>query len=427
MMELLFWLPVLSYKVKDIGLAGQGELNLTWAADHMPVLGIIKERFEKEKPLKGVTIAASLHCTKETGVLIKVLEAGGAKVALAGSNPLTTQDNVVAALATSGTNVYAWRGQTKEEYYECINSVLNYKPDLTIDDGCDLVSTIHNDRKELLEGLRAGSEETTTGVIRLRAMEATGALKCPMVAVNDTPTKNMFDNRYGSGQSTIDGVIRATGGMLMAGKNFVMSGYGWCGQGIARRASGMGARVIVTDVDPVRALEAAMEGYSVRNMEDAAKVGDIFVTSTGCKHVIDKHHMENMKSGAVLANSGHFNVEINIPALEEMSMKKIRVRRDVDEYQTNDGRKLYLLSEGRLVNLAAADGSACEVMDMSFANHALVAEWLINNDLEAKVYDVPGEIDHMIASLKLQAMGFGLDELTAEQDKYLNSWDEGTV
>ncbi|MFA9496380.1 MAG: adenosylhomocysteinase [Candidatus Bathyarchaeota archaeon] len=417
----------MSYKVKDIGLAGQGELNLTWAADHMPVLGIIKERFEKEKPLKGVTIAASLHCTKETGVLIKVLEAGGAKVALAGSNPLTTQDNVVAALAASGTNVYAWRGQTKEEYYECINSVLNYKPDLTIDDGCDLVSTIHNDRKELLEGLRAGSEETTTGVIRLRAMEADGALKCPMVAVNDTPTKNMFDNRYGSGQSTIDGVIRATGGMLMAGKNFVMSGYGWCGQGIARRASGMGARVIVTEVDPVRALEAAMEGYSVMNMEDAAKVGDIFVTSTGCKHVIDKHHMKNMKSGAVLANSGHFNVEINIPALEEMSMKKIRVRPDVDEYHTRDGRKLYLLSEGRLVNLAAADGSACEVMDMSFANHALVAEWLINNDLQAKVYDVPGEIDHMIASLKLQAMGFGLDKLTAEQDKYLNSWDEGTV
>ncbi len=417
----------MSYKVKDIGLVGQGELNLTWAADHMPVLGIIKKRFEKEKPLKGVTIAASLHCTKETGVLIKVLEAGGAKVALAGSNPLTTQDDVVAALATSGTNVYTWRGQTKEEYYECINSVLNYKPDLTIDDGCDLVSTIHNDRKELLEGLRAGSEETTTGVIRLRAMEADGALKCPMVAVNDTPTKNMFDNRYGSGQSTIDGVIRATGGMLMAGKNFVMSGYGWCGQGIARRASGMGARVIVTEVDPVRALEAAMEGYNVMNMEEAAKVGDIFVTSTGCKHVIDKHHMKNMKSGAVLANSGHFNVEINIPALEEMSMKKIRVRRDVDEYHTRDGRKLYLLSEGRLVNLAAADGSACEVMDMSFANHALVAEWLINNDLEAKVYDVPGEIDHMIASLKLQAMGFGLDQLTAEQDKYLNSWDEGTV
>ena len=417
----------MSYKVKNIGLAGQGELNLTWAADHMPVLGIIKERFEKEKPLKGVTIAASLHCTKETGVLIKVLEAGGAKVALAGSNPLTTQDDVVAALAASGTNVYAWRGQTKEEYYECINSVLNYKPDLTIDDGCDLVSTIHNDRKELLEGLRAGSEETTTGVIRLRAMEADGALKCPMVAVNDTPTKNMFDNRYGSGQSTIDGVIRATGGMLMAGKNFVMSGYGWCGQGIARRASGMGARVIVTEVDPVRALEAAMEGYSVMNMEDAAKVGDIFVTSTGCKHVIDKHHMNNMKSGAVLANSGHFNVEINIPALEEISKKKIRVRPDVDEYHTRDGRKLYLLSEGRLVNLAAADGSACEVMDMSFANHALVAEWLINNDLEAKVYDVPGKIDHMIASLKLQAMGFGLDKLTAEQDKYLNSWDEGTV
>ena len=417
----------MSYKVKDIGLAGQGELNLTWAADHMPVLGIIKERFEREKPLKGIIIAASLHCTKETGVLIRVLEAGGAKVALAGSNPLTTQDDVVAALAVTGTNVYTWRDQTKEEYYECINSVLDYKPDLTIDDGCDLVSTVHNDRTELLDGLRAGSEETTTGVIRLRAMEADGALKCPIVAVNDTPTKNMFDNRYGSGQSTIDGVIRATGGMLLAGKNFVMSGYGWCGQGIARRASGMGARVIVTEVNPVKGLEAAMEGYSVMNMEDAAKVGDVFVTSTGCKHVIDRHHMENMKSGAVLANSGHFNVEINIPALEEMSARKVRIRRDVDEYQTKDGRKLYLLSEGRLVNLAAADGSASEVMDMSFANHALVAEWLVNNDLEAKVYDVPGDIDHMIASLKLRAMGFGLDELTAEQDKYLNSWDEGTV
>ncbi len=417
----------MDYKVKDIGLAEQGELNLTWAADHMPVLGIIRERFEREKPLKGLTIAASLHCTKETGVLIRVLEAGGAKVALAGSNPLTTQDDVVAALAKSGTNVYTWRGQTKEEYYECINSVLDYKPDLTIDDGCDLVSTIHNDRKELLDGLRAGSEETTTGVIRLRAMAADGALKCPMVAVNDTPTKNMFDNRYGSGQSTIDGVIRATGGMLLAGKNFVMSGYGWCGQGIARRASGMGARVIVTEVDPVRALEAAMEGYSVMKMEDAAKVGDVFVTSTGCKHVINKQHMENMKSGAVLANSGHFNVEINIPALEEMSIRKVRIRRDVDEYQTKDGRKLYLLSEGRLVNLAAADGSASEVMDMSFANHALVAEWLVNTDLEVKVYDVPGEIDHMIASLKLRAMGFGLDELTADQDRYLNSWDEGTV
>ena len=418
----------MSYKVKDIGLAEQGELNLTWAADHMPVLGIIKKRFEKEKPLKGLTIAASLHCTKETGVLVRVLEAGGAKVALAGSNPLTTQDDVVAALAKSGTNVYTWREQTKEEYYECINSVLDFKPDLTIDDGCDLVSTVHNDRKELLEGLRAGSEETTTGVIRLRAMEADGALKVPMIAVNDTPTKNMFDNRYGSGQSTIDGIIRATGGMLLAGKNFVMSGYGWCGQGIARRAAGMGARVTVTEVDPVRALEAAMEGYSVLTMEDAAKIGDVFVTSTGCKHVIDKHHIENMKSGAVLANSGHFNVEINIPALEEMITKKVRMRRDVDEYHLKDGRKLYLLSEGRLVNLAAADGSASEVMDMSFANHALMAEWLVNQkDLEVKVYDVPAEIDHMIASLKLEAMGFGLDKLTKEQDKYLNSWEEGTV
>ena len=418
----------MSFKVKDIELAEQGELNLTWAADHMPVLGIIKERFMKEKPLKGITIAASLHCTKETAVLVRVLEAGGAKVALAGSNPLTTQDDVVAALAKSGTNVYTWRGQTKEEYYWCINKVLDHKPDITIDDGCDLVSTVHSDRKELLGVVKAGSEETTTGVIRLKAMEADGALKYPMIAVNDTPTKKMFDNRYGSGQSTIDGVIRATGGMLLAGKNFVMSGYGWCGQGIARRAAGMGARVIVTEVDPVRALEAAMEGYRVMSLNEAAKIGDVFVTSTGCKHVIDRHHLESLKNGAVLANSGHFNVEINIPALEEISTSKVRIRPDVDMYTLQDGRKIYLLAEGRLVNLAAADGSASEVMDMSFANHALMAEWLVNHkDLEVKVYDVPGEIDQLIASLKLQEMGFGLDKLTKEQDKYLNSWEEGTV
>ena len=417
----------MSYKVKDIKLAEQGELNIGWASDHMPVLGIIKERFLKEKPLKGLTIAASLHCTKETAVLIRVLESGGAKVALAGSNPLTTQDDVVAALAKTGTNVYTWRGQTKEEYYWCINKVLDYKPQITIDDGCDLVSTIHCERKELLEGVRAGSEETTTGVIRLRAMAESKALKYPMVAVNDTPTKNMFDNRYGSGQSTIDGVVRATGGMLLAGKNFVMSGYGWGGQGIAKRASGLGCNVIVTEVNPVRALEAAMEGYKVMSLEDAAKIGDIFVTSTGCKHVIDKHHMELMKSGAVLANSGHFNVEINIPALEEISSKKIRIRPDVDEYYTKDGRKLYLLSEGRLVNLAAADGSASEVMDMSFANHALVAEWLMKTDLDVAVHDVPKSIDHMIATLKLEAMGAKIDDLTEEQKKYLTSWQEGTI
>lgn len=417
----------MDYKVKDIGLAEQGELNLSWASGHMPVLSIIKERFEKEKPLNGVTIAASLHCTKETGVLVRVMEAGGAKIALAGSNPLTTQDDVVAALAQSGTNVFAWRRQTKEEYYECINNVLDFKPNITIDDGCDLVSTIHSDRKELLDGIKAGSEETTTGVIRLRAMAASGALKYPMIAVNDTPTKNMFDNRYGSGQSTIDGVIRATGGMLLAGKNFVMSGYGWCGQGIAKRAEGLGANVTVTEVNPVRGLEAAMEGFKVMTLQEAAKIGDVFVTSTGCKHVIDKKHLMAMKSGAVMANSGHFNVEINIPALEEISVKKIRIRPDVDEYHTKDGRKLYLLSEGRLVNLAAADGSASEVMDMSFANHALVAEWLMKTELDVAVHNVPGSIDHMIASLKLKAMGFGLDTLTEEQKKYLTSWQEGTV
>jgi adenosylhomocysteinase len=417
----------MSYKVKDIKLAEQGELNIGWATDHMPVLGIIKQRFQREKPLKGVTIAASLHCTKETAVLIRVLEAGGAKIALAGSNPLTTQDDVVAALAKTGTNVYTWRGQTKEEYYWCINKVLDYKPNITIDDGCDLVSTIHSDRTELLKGVKAGSEETTTGVIRLRAMADSKALKYPMIAVNDTPTKNMFDNRYGSGQSTIDGVIRATGGMLLAGKNFVMSGYGWCGQGIAKRAAGMGCSVIVTEVDPVRALEAAMEGYKVMSLEDAAKIGDIFVTSTGCKHVIDRKHLEAMKSGAVLANSGHFNVEINIPALEEMSTSKTRIRPSVDEYNTRDGRKLYLLAEGRLVNLAAADGSASEVMDMSFANHALVAEWLTKTELGVAVHEVPRGIDQMIATLKLEAMGFKLDNLTEEQRKYLTSWQEGTV
>ena len=417
----------MDYKVADIEEAPKGELNIQWAVDHMPVLNIIKKRYMQEKPLKNVTIGASLHCTKETAALIRVLEAGGAEVALAGSNPLTTQDDVVAALAKSGTHVYAWRGQTKEEYYWCINKVLDHKPDFTIDDGCDLVSTIHSERPDLLEHTRAGSEETTTGVIRLRAMAESGALKYPMVAVNDTPTKTMFDNRYGSGQSTIDGIVRATGGMLLAGKNFVMSGYGWCGQGIAKRAEGMGCSVIVTEVDPIRALEAAMEGYRVLTLEDAAKIGDIFVTSTGCKHVIDAKHIDAMKSGAILANSGHFNVEINIPALEETSVKKTRIRPNVDEYQTRDGRKLYLLSEGRLVNLAAADGSASEVMDMSFANHALVAEWLMKTDLEVKVHNVPDEIDNTIATLKLDALGFQLDKLTDEQKRYLKSWQEGTT
>ena len=417
----------MDYKVADIGLAEQGELNISWAISHMPVLESIRKRFQDEKPLKNTTIGASLHCTKETAALIKTLEAGGAKIALAGSNPLTTQDDAVAALAKAGTNVYAWRGQTKEEYYWCINKVLDHKPMITIDDGCDLVSTIHSERTELIPHVKAGSEETTTGVIRLKAMADSGALKYPMIAVNDTPTKNMFDNRYGSGQSTIDGIIRATGGMLLAGKNFVMSGYGWCGQGIAKRAEGMGCNVIVTEVDPVRALEAAMEGYRVMRLEDAACIGDLFVTSTGCKHVIDESHYGLMKSGAVLANSGHFNVEINIPALEGLSTVKTRIRPDVDEYTLSDGRKLYLLSEGRLVNLAAADGSASEVMDMSFANHALVAEWLMDVDLEVGVHNVPESIDKMIATLKLDAMGFGLDTLTDEQKKYLSSWREGTT
>jgi len=420
-------LEPMSYKVKDIGLAKQGELNIGWASQHMPVLGIIRERFQREKPLEGFKIGASLHCTKETAVLVRVLEAGGAEVALAGSNPLTTQDDVVAALASTGTRVYAWRGQTKEEYYECINQVLDFHPHITIDDGCDLVSTLHRERPQQLEEVVAGSEETTTGVIRLRAMAASGALKYPMVAVNDTPTKTMFDNRYGSGQSTLDGVMRATGGLLLAGKTFVMSGYGWCGKGIAKRAAGLGCKVVVTEVNPLRALEAAMEGYRVMPLEEAAKVGDIFVTSTGCKNVIDKPHLEAMKSGAILANSGHFNVEINIPALEEMSVSKTRVRPHVDEYRLRDGRVLYLLSEGRLVNLAAAEGSAPEVMDMSFANHALVAEWLTQAKLEVGVHNVPQHIDETIARLKLEAMGYSIDALTEEQRRYLESWEEGTV
>ena len=415
------------YKVKDVGLADKGELLIEWAQAHMPVLALVSERFEEERPLEGVRIGACLHATKETAVLMRTLEAGGAEVFLCGSNPLSTTDEVVAALAKSGTPVYAWRGQHTDEYYWCVNKVLDHGPQLTMDDGADLVSTIHSSRTEVLDGIKGGSEETTTGVIRMRAMEADGALRYPMIAVNDTDTKHLFDNRYGTGQSTIDGILRATSVML-AGKSFVVGGYGWCARGIAMRAKGMGANVIVTEVNPLRALEAVMDGFRVMPMLKAAKVGDIFVTSTGDISVIGGHHMEVMKSGAIMANSGHFNVEVNIPDLEEMSTGKRRLRASLDEYQLKDGRKLYLLAEGRLVNLAAAEGHPSEVMDLSFADQALVAEWLWKEEkLEPKVYDVPREIDEKVAMLKLQGMGIQIDTLTEEQERYLRSWKEGTV
>jgi adenosylhomocysteinase len=416
----------MSYKVKDIGLAPKGELLIEWARDHMPVLALIRKRFEVEKPLVGVKIGACLHATKETAVLIRTLEVGGAQVSLCGSNPLSTHDDVVAALAATGTKVYAWREQSTEEYYWCLNKVIDQGPTITMDDGADLVNTLHSKRTEKLKGVKAGSEETTTGVIRLRAMYKDGALKYPIVAVNDTPTKHMFDNRYGTGQSTIDGILRASSVML-AGKVFVVVGYGWCARGVAMRARGMGSHVIVTEIDPTKALEAVMDGFQVMPLIEAAKNGDIFVTVTGDTKVIDEQHLKLMKDGAMLANSGHFNVEINIPALEKLSKGKRRMRPDLDEYELKNG-KLYLLAEGRLVNLSAAEGHPSEVMDMSFADQALVAEWIMKSKgLSVSVHDVPREIDEMVASIKLQSMGVRIDKLTAEQKKYLNSWREGTV
>ena len=417
----------LSYKVKDITLASRGELLIEWARDHMPVLALIRKRFEIEKPLAGIKLGACLHATKETAVLVRTLEAGGAEVALCGSNPLSTHDDVVAALAATGTKVFAWREQSMEEYYWCVNKIIDQGPNITMDDGADLVNTLHSKRTDKLRGVKAGSEETTTGVIRLRAMHKDGALKYPIVAVNDTPTKHMFDNRYGTGQSTIDGILRASSVML-AGKVFVVVGYGWCARGVATRARGMGGQVIVTEVDPTKALEAIMDGFQVMPLMEAAEIGDIFVTVTGDTKVIDEQHLSVMKDGAMLANSGHFNVEINIPSLEKLSQGKRRMRPDLDEYQMKNGRKLYLLAEGRLVNLAAAEGHPSEVMDMSFADQALVAEWIQKSEcLDVGVHDVPKEIDEMVASIKLQSMGVKIDKLTDEQRKYLTSWKEGTV
>ena len=415
------------FQVKDIKLAPQGHLQIEWAAKHMPVLNIIKQRFEKEKPLKGQTLAACLHVTKETAVLIKVLIAGGAKVALCGSNPLSTQDDVAAALADSGVHVYAWRGQNTEDYYKCIEKVLEYKPTITMDDGADVVGMIHSKRQDLIKKIKGGTEETTTGVVRLKAMEQDGSLKYPIVAVNEALTKYLFDNRYGTGQSTIDGILRATS-VLLAGKNFVVGGYGWCSRGIAMRAQGLGANVIVTEVQPTRALEAVMNGLRVMTMAEAAPIGDIFVTATGDISVIRKEHLQKMKDGAIMCNSGHFNVEINIPDLESISKSKRTMRPNMEEYTTKDGRHLYLLAEGRLVNLAAAEGHPSEVMDMSFANQALCSEFVAKSKkLETKVYVVPKDIDEKIAELKLESMGIKIDELTEEQKKYLSTWEMGTT
>jgi adenosylhomocysteinase len=418
-----------NYDIKDINQAEGGRRRIDWAEREMPVLRQIRERFTREKPLKGVRLSACLHVTTETANLARTLHDGGADLVLTASNPLSTQDDVAAALV----NIYeiptfAVKGEDNATYYKHIGAALDHKPHMTMDDGADLVSTIHKDRRELLPEILGGTEETTTGVIRLRAMAADKMLAFPVIAVNDAMTKHFFDNRYGTGQSTVDGIVRATN-VLLAGKRFVVAGYGWCGRGLASGARGMGAHVIITEVDPLKALEASMDGYEVMPMQDAAKIGDVFCTVTGDINVIDRHHFELMKDGAIVANSGHFNVEINIPALEKMSTgKPNRVRPFVDQYTTKDGRKINLLGEGRLINLAAAEGHPASVMDMSFANQALAAEYMVKNasTLEKRVYSVPSEIDAQIARIKLEAMGIRIDKLTDEQLKYLSSWQEGT-
>jgi adenosylhomocysteinase len=419
---------MVKHDIKDINLAKKGRLRIEWAAQEMPVLKSIAERFRKEKPLKGFKLSACLHVTTETANLMETLKAGGAEVALCASNPLSTQDDVSASLVKfSNIPVFAIKGENNRTYYNHINDALSFKPHITMDDGADLVSTLHKSKKDLLKGIIAGTEETTTGVIRLRAMAEKGVLKYPIIAVNDAYTKYLFDNRYGTGQSTIDGIMRATN-RLIAGSVFVVSGYGWCGKGIAMRAKGLGAKVIVTESNPLRALEATMDGFEVMPIRDASKTGDIFVTATGDINVISKECFSIMKDGAILCNSGHFNVEISIDALKKMSKKRRMIRDFVEEYTLKNNRKIYLLGEGRLINLASAEGHPSAVMDMSFANQALCAEYISKNykKLEKKVYSVPGEIDKKIAFLKLRAMGIKIDVLTSEQKKYLESWEMGT-
>ena len=418
----------MEFDIKDINLAEEGKLSVEWANKSMPVLNIIRERFQKEKPLKGIRLGACLHVTTETASLMETLKAGGAEVSICASNPLSTQDYVAASLVKyHEIPVHAIKGEDNETYYRHINSVLDTKPVITMDDGADLVSTLHSKRQELIEEIIGGTEETTTGVIRLKAMADRGVLRFPLIAVNDASTKHMFDNRYGTGQSSIDGIIRATN-RLIAGSVFVVCGYGWCGKGLARRADGMGARVIVTEVDPLPALEAVMDGYTVMPIADAAEIGDFFCTVTGDINVIRSEHFSKMKDGAIVANSGHFNVELDIPGLREISMGTRRIRDYIDEYVFSDGKKIYVLAEGRLVNLAAAEGHPSSVMDMSFANQALTAEYLVKNggNLENRVYSVSENIDKEIARLKLQSMGVRIDILTEEQVEYLNSWEMGT-
>jgi adenosylhomocysteinase len=416
------------YDVKDLGLADEGRRRIEWADRQMPVLAAIRERFDREQPLAGYRVSACLHVTTETANLMRTLKAGGADVVLCASNPLSTQDDVAASLVEDfDVAVFAIKGEDNDTYYQHIEAAVDHKPQLTMDDGADVIGVLHAHRREQLGDIIAGTEETTTGVIRLKALEADGALGFPIIAVNEAKTKHLFDNRYGTGQSTIDGIVRATN-VLLAGRTFVVAGYGWVGRGVASRARGMGAQVVVTEVDPLRALEAVMDGFVVLPMSEAAQIGDIFCTATGDKSVISGEHMAAMKDGAILSNTGHFNVEIEIPALRALASETRKAREFVEEFKLEDGRRLYLIADGRLVNLAAAEGHPAQVMDMSFANQALSAEYAIENaaKLERKVYAVPEEIDNEIARLKLETMDVAIDELTEEQAKYLASWDEGT-
>lgn len=418
----------MDFHIKDINLAEKGLLRIQWAEKDMPVLRAIRERFSKEKPLKGLTIAACLHVTTETANLMITLKEGGANVYLTASNPLSTQDDVAAALVKYyEIPVFAIHGEDRDTYYSHLNAVLDKKPNITMDDGADLISLLHKERQDLIDNVYGGTEETTTGVIRLKAMAKDKVLRFPVIAVNDAYTKHLFDNRYGTGQSTIDGILRATN-RLIAGSKFVVAGYGWCGKGVAMRARGMGADVIVTEVDPLKALEAVMDGYRVMTIEEAAKIGDFFVTVTGNINVIDKQHLEVMKDGAIVSNSGHFDVEINLKVLEELAVSKRDIRDNVKEYTLKDGRNIYILAEGRLVNLAAAEGHPAQVMDMSFANQALSAEYVYKNadKLEKTVYKVPDELDFEVAKMKLESMGVKIDKLTPEQVEYLSSWQHGT-
>jgi len=417
----------MEYDVKDLSLAASGKLRIEWAERSMPVLRMIRDRFEKEKPLKGIVLAACLHVTTETAALVRTISAGGATPYVCASNPLSTQDDVAAALVDEGYHVFAIKGEDTETYYKHINACLDVRPNITMDDGADLVGTVHAERKDLVPNIIGGTEETTTGVIRLRSMADKGVLLFPVISVNDSNTKHFFDNRYGTGQSTIDGILRATN-RLVAGSWFVVSGYGWCGRGVATRAAGMGARVIVTEVDPLRALEAAMDGYVVMPMEEAAPLGDFFCTVTGDRSVIRKEHFDRMKDGAIVCNSGHFNVEVDIESLENMAVSRRDIRPFVEEFTLADGRRLVLLGEGRLINLAAAEGHPSSVMDMSFANQALASEYLIQQGkaLSKAVHRLPLVLDNEIARLKLASMGIRIDTLTAEQKEYLSSWEMGT-